>query len=303
MAKLLLTGSAQLVFGGSLRGAVLGVAGIPTGHPIIGLQTYSLRDRPLREAVTAMNQLGIAHCELWEGHVEPWECRWRRGLSPEQQAENRKGLANWRNTVEMGELREIGERLEQAGIRIMAYNATFKDGISEHDVELAFRIAKALGADTINSSATVKVMPRVDNYAQRYGIRVGLHNHANVHDPNEFATPESFFSGLSARSDYIGINLDTGHFTAAGYDPLAFIAEHHARIFSIHLKDRLKDQGARVPFDTGNTPLAAILQLIERKQWPIPAFVEYEYEGSDTLAAIRKCLDYCHKSLDQPIMK
>ncbi|MFC3197669.1 sugar phosphate isomerase/epimerase family protein [Parapedobacter deserti] len=298
-AKLLLAGGAQLLVGGLLRGAVRGIAGTPVGNPIIGLQTYSLRDRPFTEAVAAMSQLGIGHCELWEGHVEPWEYRWRRGLSAEEQAESRRGLAEWRQHVAMEALGEIRNLLGQAGIRMVAYNATFKDGISDHDLDLAFRIAVALGVDTINSSATVNVMPRVDKCAQQYGIRVGLHNHANVHDPNEFATPESFFRGLSGRSDYIGINLDTGHFTAAGYDPLAFIEAHHERIFSIHLKDRLKGQGARVPFGMGDTPLAAILQLIQRKQWAIPACIEYEYEGGETVVAIRQCLDYCYESLNQ----
>ena len=303
-AKLLLLGAAQLAFGrASARGASWGsLLGKPS-HPIIGLQTYSLRDRPLKEAVAVMGQLGIEQCELWEGHVEPWEYRWRRGLSSEQQVENQRGLAAWRQGVDMAELTEIRTRLEQAGIRILAYNATFKDRISDHDLDLAFRMAAALGTDTINSSATVNVMPRVDEYARHYRIRVGMHNHANVQDPNEFATPESFARGLDGRSDYIGINLDTGHFTAAGYDPLEFLKTNHERIFSIHLKDRLKDQGPRVPFGTGDTPLAEMLQWIQLEQWPIPALIEYEYDGDDTLAAIRHCLDYSYQSLNQKMLK
>lgn len=298
-AKILLIGTAQLAFASPLLGGAIRKPDRQRlQNPLIGLQTYSLRDRPLPEALTAMQRLGIRYCELWEGHVEPWEYRWRRGLSAAQQAENRRGLARWRQTVEMDELARIREAFARSGITVLAYNATFKDRISDHDLDLAFRIARALGTDTINSSATVRVMPRVDEFARQYGIRVGMHNHANVHDPNEFATPESFFQGLEGRSDYMGINLDTGHFTAAGYDPLAFIAKHHARIFSIHLKDRLKNQGDRVPFGSGDTPLAAILQLIRREQWPIPAFIEYEYDGGNTLTAIQDCLDYCYRSLN-----
>jgi len=265
------------------------------GAVIVGLQTYSLRDRPLPEAITAMQALGIEHCELWEGHVEPIEYRWRRGLSPQQLRENRENLRKWRACVSMDVFARIREQFERAGIRILAYNATFKDDISDQELDLGFRIAQTLGADTINSSATVNVMGRVDEAAQRYGIRVGMHNHANVDKPNEFATPDSFARGMAGKSDLVGINLDTGHFTAANFDPLQYIKDHHERIFSIHLKDRKANQGPRTPFGEGDTPLAEILTLIAAEGWAIPTFIEYEYDGADTMVALRDCLAYCRR--------
>jgi len=265
---------------------------------IVGLQTYSLRDRALPEAIVAMQALGIRHCELWEGHVEPEEYRWQRGLSPQQLRENREQLRQWRATLSMDVIEGIRQQFERAGIRILAYNATFKDDISDQELELGFRVAKALGTDTVNSSATVRVMDRVDAVAQQYRIRVGMHNHANVDKPNEFATPDSFARGMAGKSDLIGINLDTGHFTAANFDPLQYIRDHHERVFSIHLKDRKANQGPRTPFGEGDTPLAAILALIKTNGWDIPTFIEYEYDGADTMAELRRCLTYCKNALN-----
>lgn len=269
-----------------------------TGEVIVGLQTYSLRDRSLAEAIVAMQALGIKHCELWEGHVEPSEYRWQRGLSPQRLRENRENLRKWRATVSMDYISDIREQFNRADIRILAYNATFKDNISDQELELGFQIAKTLGTDTINSSATVRVMERVDYVAQQYNIRLGMHNHANVDNPNEFATPDSFARGMAGKSDLIGINLDTGHFTAANFDPLQYMKDHHEKIFSIHLKDRKANQGPRTRFGEGDTPLADMLSLIKAKGWDIPTFIEYEYEGADTMEELRRCLAYCKNILD-----
>lgn len=267
-------------------------------NPVIGLQSYSLRDRSLDKAIEAMSSLGIMHCELWAGHIEPEEYRWRRGLSPEQLRENQHQLNRWRKTLDMEIIKSIKQKFQHAGIRILAYNANFKDNASDFEIDLGFRIAKQLGADAINTSATVRIMDRLDRFAQRYRTRVGMHNHANIDDPNEFATPDSFSRGMAGKSSYIGINLDAGHFTAAGFNPLTYLEENHRNIFSIHLKDRKKDQGIRTPFGEGDTPLAEMLVSIKEKNWPIPAFIEYEYDGKDTLAELRRCLDYCKSVLD-----
>lgn len=268
-----------------------------TENPVIGIQTYSLRDRSLTDAIAAMVTLGIRDCELWSGHIEPEEYRWQRGLSASKLRESQQQLHKWRKNLRMDTIRSIRQQFDRAGIRILAYNANFKDNASDFEIDQGFRIAQTLGTNTLNSSATVSIMGRLDRYAQQYRIRVGMHNHANVDKPNEFATPDSFSRGMAGKSSYIGINLDTGHFTAANFDPLAYLKENHRHIFSIHLKDRKKNQGIRTPFGEGDTPLAAMLRLINKNGWSIPAFIEYEYEGMDTMVELRKCLDFCHRVL------
>lgn len=56
------------------------------------------------------------------------------------------------------------------------------------------------------------------------------------------ATPESFAAAMRL-SRYFKVNLDIGHFTAANFDAVAYIREHHANITNLHLKDRKKNQG------------------------------------------------------------
>ncbi len=125
-----------------------------------------------------------------------------------------------------------------------------------------------------------------------------MHGHSNVKDPTQFATPESFAAALEM-SKYYRINLDIGHFTAAGYDPVDYIQKHHDKIVILHMKDRKKNQGANVPWGEGDTPIKEVLQLLKKNKYPIPALIEYEYKGTGTSQEeVKKCLDYEKKALE-----
>lgn len=268
----------------------------PAQGVIIGVQTYSFRDRNLDEAIEAMSKLGIKSCELWQGHVEPAEFQWKAGSTPEETKAKQAGLEKWSAALNMDEIKKLREKIEKAGIKIQAYNGSIKDNASDASIDTTFRIAQALGTDLLTTSSTVSVMKRVDVYAQKYKIRVGMHNHDHFENPNEMASPDSFERGMAGNSNYIGINLDIGHFTAANQDPLSYIREHHQKIYCIHLKDRKRNHGIRTPFGQGDTPIAEILKLIRDNNWPIPANIEYEYKG-DAVTEVKNSLDYCNKVL------
>ena len=124
-----------------------------------------------------------------------------------------------------------------------------------------------------------------------------MHNHSRL-SPNEYARAEDFAEAMKGASEYIAINLDIGHFWAANFDPVAFLRQHHAHIVTIHIKDRLKNQGANMPFGEGDTPIKAVLQTLKELKLKIPANIEYEYKGADTVAEMKKCLAYCKSALD-----
>lgn len=247
---------------------------------VLGAQTYSFRDHSLDDAIKIMGQLGIRSCELWNGHVQP------------------KGdLKAWRQTAHVEEMKAVRAKFDAAGITIMAYTDGFRDNFSDKEIEQIFQVAQALGTDTITTSATVSVMKRVDVYAQKYKIKVGMHGHSNVKNPNEFSSPDSFARGMQGCSKYIGVNLDIGHFTAANFDAVDYLQQHHDRIFCIHVKDRKKNQGENMPLGQGDTPIGPVLRLIRDKKYAIPADIEYEYKGGDSAVEVGKCLDYCKQVL------
>lgn len=249
----------------------------------LGVQSYSFRDRPLDEAIAAMQQLGLTSCELWQGHLEP-----RRVARDE--------MRRWRETTPIDEFRAVKAKFDRAGIRIYAFNISFKDDFSDAEIERGFEMARALGTSIITASANVGVTKRVATAAARHRVTVGMHNHSRI-DPNEFATPESFIAAMAV-SPFVAVNLDIGHFTAANFDAVAFLRAHHERIVTLHIKDRKRQDGPNMPLGEGDSPIGAVLRMLRDEKWAIPANIEYEYKGGDSVVEVRRCLEFCRKQLD-----
>ena len=265
-----------------LAASTVGLLAVQRRQPVtLGVQSYSFRDRALEYAIAGMQKLGLTSCELWQDHVEP------RGSREEKR--------KWRETVGLDHFHRVRDQLAKASITLSAYNISFRDDFSDAEIERGFEMAAALGAPLITSSSNIKTVAKIAPVAARRKMLVGVHNHSRI-DPNEFATAKSLTDALQS-SPFIAVNLDIGHFTAANEDAVAFLQQHHARIVTLHLKDRKRDQGANVPFGEGDTPIAKVLSLLQQHGWPIPANIEYEYKGGDSVQEVGKCLDYCRRAL------
>jgi sugar phosphate isomerase/epimerase len=257
----------------------------------LGAQTYSFRDVPrtaegdmIEPLIRALAACGFTECELWAPQVEP-------------AMRSREDLRSWRLQAPLEHFRGVKKKFDAAGIAIYGYNYSPKADYTDAEIERGFEMTRALGAEIITASTTLDVAKRIAPFADRHRTIVAMHGHSNVTDPNEFATPDSF-AAATKMSKYFKINLDIGHFTAANFDPVAYIREHHASITNLHLKDRRRNQGANVPWGEGDTPIREVLQLLKKERWPIPAYVEYEYPGKGTpVEESKACLAYAQRML------
>ena len=269
----------------------------------LGVQTYSFRELPRTPGgdqtaaiIGAMQTCGLTECELWSPQIEP-AAAGGRGRTPEQVREAREALRSWRVKTPLEHFRGIKDAFGKIGATIYAFNYSFGNDFSDEEINRGFEMARALGAEIITASTNLTVAKRVVPFAEKHMIAVAVHNHSNTKDPNEFATPESFAAAL-ALSKYFKVNLDIGHFTAANYDPVAYLRDHHNDITNLHLKDRKKDQGDNTPWGTGDTKIREVMTLLKREKWPIRAYVEYEYRGeSGAVEEVKKCLDYAKAAL------
>ena len=291
----------------------------------LGVQTYSFRDLPMDatadSVVKAMAQIGLAECELFAQQVEPpnpatnfWSAADPRTLGSgadggayqdELKAKTkraeivkaREDLRKWRLEVPLDHFRSVRKKFDAAGINVYVYNLSFNDSFTDDEIQRGFEQARALGVNIITASTTLTVAKRVVPFAEKNKMYLAVHNHANLKDPNEFATVASMQAAVAA-SKFVKINLDIGHFTAANNDAVAFIRENHQSITNLHIKDRKKNGGQNTEWGQGDTPIKAVLQLLKANRYPIPAYIEYEYPGrADCVSEVKKCFDYCKAAL------
>src|SRR5437867_7511018 len=163
------------------------------GGVTLGVQTYSFRDLPrtpdgdaVAGVIQAMRQCGLGECELWAGQVEP----------PFSRGEQREELRKWRLETPLDHFRRIGQAFKTAGITIYAYNYSPGGSSTDAEIDRGFEMARALGAQIITASTQVDTARRIAPFAEKHKMIVAMHNHSNLKDPNEFATPESFATAM-----------------------------------------------------------------------------------------------------------
>jgi sugar phosphate isomerase/epimerase len=291
----------SLLFGAGASSIVNGVR--------VGVQTYSFRDLPrpagaadsVDVVIKAMNEAGLTECELFSPQLEPQFSsggRGARGAAPTPESiKAREDIRKWRLESSLDHFRNARKKFDAAGITIHAYCYNMNASFTDAEIERGFEMTKALGVGVMTTSTQMEVAKRIAPLADKHQMIVGLHGHSNVTDPNEFATPASFAAAMKM-SKYLKVNLDVGHFVSADFDPVAYIREHHADITNLHLKDRKSHQGDNTPWGQGDTPIRAVLQLLKKERWPIPADIEYEYKGEGTSPQeVKKCFEFAKQAL------
>jgi len=279
----------------------------------IGAITYSFRSMPgsAEQLIQYCKEAGISAVELMGDPAEAYAGS-PAGAMPKMTREeymktmeerNAKARA-WRETASMDKFVELRKLFNDAGITIYAYKPDAALGVKSTDGEIdyAMRAAKALGATSVNVELPTNAdhSKRLGEFGIKHKVYVGYHAHLQ-------ATDTAWDLALS-QSPYNAINLDCGHYIAAGganttASLLAFIEKNHDRISSMHIKDRKnKVNGSKnMPWGEGDTPLKEILTLLKTKKYKIPASIELEYDipaGSDAVKETKKCFEYAKAILE-----
>jgi sugar phosphate isomerase/epimerase len=262
----------------------------------IGVITYSFRSMPgtIQDILKYCQECNINAIELMGDAAEAYAGAPTREGGMDY-ATFAPMLADWRSSVTMDKFMEIRKMYNDAGITIYAWKPNAL-GAKNTDAEIdyAFNAAAALGCTHVTVELPDAVQTqRLGDIAEKHKIMVGYHAHTQ-------ATPTLWDTALS-QSEYNGINLDIGHYTAGtSTSPVDFILKNHKKITSMHIKDRKFKDGPNQPWGQGDTPIKEVLALMKKNGYKFPATIELEYTipaGSDAVKEVIKCREYAKAAL------
>jgi sugar phosphate isomerase/epimerase len=145
-----------------------------------------------------------------------------------------KAVTDWRSSVDMKKFEQLRKMYKDAGVSIYAFKPNaFGQNNSDADIAYGMNAAKALGAShvTLEHPSNDAHTLRLGKLGEKYKMGVGYHGH----EQETF----TFWDTALSQSSANGLNLDAGHYIAAGHtDLIPLIEKQHARIFSMHTKDR-----------------------------------------------------------------
>ena len=290
--------SASMDAGGELRAQAVSSGNRSyIGGVQFGLQPFCYHDLPMTPdnrgtLIKRLVQNGFGMVELHASWVEP-----RFGGANMSAQEAREQLRAWRLSQPAGHYRSVRKEFDDAGIAIYTYYVNVNDSYTDAEIDATFEGAKLLGARGCVGSQGLAASRRLASFPGRHGMFLGIHNHANLSDPDAFNTEESFVTGLAFSPD-VRATLDTRHFTAANGDCLGFLQRHHERMSSVHLGDRRRNNGRSAPFGEGDTPIIEVLRMIRDNRWPIAALLEFEHGTlRPQVEEVQLMFDYCKRAV------
>jgi sugar phosphate isomerase/epimerase len=257
----------------------------------IGIITYSYRSLPgtAEDLLQYITQCGISSIELMGGPAEQF------AGAPSGRGAGRS-LLEWRLSAPMDRFVALRKMYNDAGvnIHIVKFGDIGNPGMPDEQIEYYFAVAKALGARGITREISEAAAERLGPIADKHEIMVGFHNHTQL-------TPTTYDGPILSHGRYLGINLDIGHYVAGtNHSPIPLIEKFQDRILSLHIKDRKVNNGPNMPLGQGDTPVALVLQYMQRNQLGFPADIELEYripEGSDAIQEVVRCVEFCKQAL------
>jgi len=225
----------------------------------------------------------------------------RQPLTPEQEAARTKyaqDLKNWRVGMDMSKVAAAKKLFDDAGIGI--HIVKFSPARwSDEEIEYAFKVAKAMGAKGVSEEIGEDAVKKLGPIAEKLGMYAVFHNHM------QFATEGFSYDPFLAVSPAVMMNFDAGHFFGStGIHPNIMIEKYHDRIFTIHIKDKtgpkIEPANMNQVWGQGQVPIADVLLLLKKNNWPIYVDIELEYEikpWSDAVKEVRTCVQYARNIL------
>jgi L-ribulose-5-phosphate 3-epimerase len=213
--------------------------------PKLGLQTWTCRNMKFEEVVDFAVKHGITHLELISAHLDP--------NAPKEESLRKKAL------------------LEAKGLVAYSFGVN-RTSMDKEENRKLFEFAKLMGMSLIVvEPRNLAEWDNLEELVKEYDIKLAIHNHGSG---TVYGDPATVRSVLAKRDRRIGVCLDVGWVTAAGFDAAEVFRSYGDRVYDMHFKDKTTEtdpNGKATAVDTeigrGKANYAALFAEIKKSNW------------------------------------
>lgn len=215
----------------------------PSG-PELGLQTWTCRNMTFDQVVNFATKHGLKKIQFIGSHLDP-------NAEPAESLRKKAVLA-------------------EHGLTAYSFGVTRPTADKEANRKL-FEFAKLMGMKVIMVEPTdLTAWNNIEELVKEYDIKVAIHNHGTG---SVYGNPATVKKILAERDHRIGVCLDVGWVTAAGFDAAEVFRNYGDRVYDIHFKDKeiVTANGKSTPVDTeigkGKANYAGLFAEIKKSGW------------------------------------
>ena len=236
---------ALLALGFVLAVASLGATRASAQAPTVGLQTWSLRNMSFDQVVDFATQHGFKQLQMFGRHMDP--------LAPAEETLRKKAI------------------LDAKGLTLYTFGVT-NTSLNQEENRKLFEFAKLMGVKVIVvEPRDFRILDLLEALVKEYDIKIAIHNHGIR---TLYGNPLVVKTLIGHRDPRVGVCLDVGWVTAAGFDAAKVFKEYEGRVYDIHLKDKRTERtngGEDVHLDvmvgTGQANYSGLLAEMKAANW------------------------------------
>ncbi len=216
---------------------------IPKSGPQLGIQTWTLRTLNFNQALEFAATHGISNLTL-SVHFDP--------QAPREELLRKKAA------------------LAARGLHAYTFGVA-NTSLNRDQNRRLFESAKLMEMKLIVvEPPDFKIFDQLEELVREFDIHVAVHNHGIR---SLYGNPAVLKNLLQHRDPRLGVCLDTGWVTAAGFDVAKVFKDYDGRVFDVHLKDKTvtaalgEDVATDTFIGTGNANLKGLFAEMKRSNW------------------------------------
>jgi sugar phosphate isomerase/epimerase len=243
------------------------------GFPV-GVQSYSLREFKLPDAIRHLQGMGVHYVELAGTHLPP--------------------------TASDEQIAEVLKLASTADLRVSGHGVNAFSKNHDNNKKI-FEFAKKLGVRNIsaNPQPDADTFASLDKLVAEYDIRIAIHNHG----PGAlYDKLDGVVKVIKDHDKRIGACVDCGHFLRSGEDPVKCVLELKDRVYGVHLKDEKETNtkaSSNVVIGKGHLDVVGLFKALRQIKFSADGALSLEYEANkeNPIDDMKACLEVAREAI------